>query len=136
MLKSDILQIYVARRFNVFRSTIVRLVRRVNDKWNVQDRPWQGVLRVTSARQDVFIRHWHLRNRSVCSAQSTSSAVIGNRYRTISRRLLRELGGKLTETFHDEWAHFPRYMLQNMCDSMRRRLQTVIDSQGGHTRYL
>lgn len=95
MLESGISQSRVTRRVNVARSTIVRLVRRVNETGSVSDRPRPGAPRVTSMRQDNFIRQRHLRNRFV-TAQSTTSVVVGNRGRHVSRntvrRRLRERG--------------------------------------------
>ena len=42
---------------------------------------------------------------------------------------------QLTQALHQERARIPRYMLRNLCGSMRRRLQAVVAGQGGHTRY-
>ena len=88
ILESGLSQNQVARRFNVARSTIVRLVRRVEATGSVSDRPRPGAPRVTSVRQDTFIRQRHLRNRFV-TAQSTTSLIIGNRGRAISRNAVR-----------------------------------------------
>ena len=43
---------------------------------------------------------------------------------------------QLINAFHEEWARIPRYLLRNLCGSMGRRLQAVIRSRGGHTRYI
>ncbi|MES9991864.1 MAG: helix-turn-helix domain-containing protein, partial [Candidatus Thiodiazotropha sp.] len=86
MLESGQSQDYVARRFNVSRSKIVQLVRRVNATGSLSDRPRPGAPRVTSVLQDNFIRVCHLRDRYV-TAQSTASTVIGYRGRTISRNV-------------------------------------------------
>ena len=88
MLESGRTQDYVARHFNVSRRTVTRLVQRVNATGSLADRPRSGAPRVTSVRQDVYIRQRHLRDRFV-TAQSTSSLVLGNRGRTISRNTVR-----------------------------------------------
>ena len=88
MLESGRTQEYVARRFNVSRRTILRLVQRVNTTGSLLDRPRSGAPRVTSVGQDNFIRQRHLRDRFV-TAQSTASVVVGNRGRTISRITVR-----------------------------------------------
>jgi len=70
----------VARRFNVADSTITRLVTRVNATGTTADRPCPcpGQPRVTSVRQDNYIRQRHLRNR-LAMAQSTANAMVSNR---------------------------------------------------------
>ena len=88
MLECGISQNDVARHFGVSRSTIARLVQRVNTTGSLPDRPRSGAPRVTSVRQDVFIRQHHLRDRFTTS-QSTSSVVVGNRGRTVSRNTVR-----------------------------------------------
>lgn len=88
MLESGRSQDYVARRFNVARSTVVRLVQRVNVTGSLADRPRSGAPRVTSVRQDNFIRQRHLRDRYL-TAQSTADTVVGNRGRPISRNTVR-----------------------------------------------
>jgi transposase len=88
MLECDISQENVARRFNVSRSTIVRLVSRVNTTGSLSDRLRSGAPRVTSVRQDVYIRQRHLRDRFI-TAQATFSAVICNRGQTVSRNTVR-----------------------------------------------
>ena len=60
MLERGRSQDYVARRFNVSRSTIVRLVRHVNATGSLSDRLRPGAPPVTSVRQDNFIRLRHL----------------------------------------------------------------------------
>ena len=85
----------VARRFNISRWTIRRLVRRARVTGTFADRPRSGRPRVTSVRQHNFIRQPHLRDRFV-TAESTSRVVVGNRGRPISLytvgRRLRERG--------------------------------------------
>ena len=71
MLECGRSQDYVARRFNVSRSTITRLVHRVYVTGSLSDRPRPGAPRVTSVRQDNFIRQRHLRDRYV-TAESTA----------------------------------------------------------------
>ena len=88
MLECGRTQEQVARRFNVSRSTIRRLVRRVRVTGTFADRPRSGRPRVTSVRQDNFIRQRHLCDRFV-TAESTSRLVVGNRGRSISRYTVR-----------------------------------------------
>ena len=88
MLECGISQNDVARHFGVSRSTIARLVQRVNTTGSLSDRPRSGAPRVTSVRHYVFIRQRHLRDRFTTS-QSTSSVVVGNRGRTVSRNTVR-----------------------------------------------
>ena len=95
MLECGQTQEQVTRRFNVLRSTIWRLVRRVRVTGTFADQPRSGRPRVTSARQDNFIRQRHLRDRFV-TAESMSREVVGSLGRPIShytvRRRLREWG--------------------------------------------
>lgn len=95
MLECGRTQDFVARRFNVSRRTITRLVHRVNTTGSLLDRPRSGAPRVTSVRQDNYLRQRHLRDRFL-TAQASSSTVIGNRGRTISpntvRNRLRDYG--------------------------------------------
>ena len=88
MLECRRTQEQVVRRFNVLRSTIRRLVRRVTVTGTFADRPRSGRPRVTSVRQDNFIRR-HLRDRFV-TAESTSCVVVGNRARSIRRYTVRK----------------------------------------------
>ena len=88
MLECGQTQDNVARRFNMARSTITRLVHRVNVTGSLSDRPRPGALRVTSVRQDTHILLHHLGDRYV-TAESTASLVIGNCERTISRNTVR-----------------------------------------------
>ena len=83
-LAGGISQTVVAGQYNVSRSTILRLVQRVNFTGTVDDRPCSGPPRVTSLRQDNLIRQRHLRNK-FSTAQSMSNTVIGNRGRPIHR---------------------------------------------------
>ena len=97
MLECGRTQEQVSRRFNVSRSTIVRIIRRKRTTGTHADRPRSGRPRVTSIRQDNYIRQRHLRNRFV-TAESTSRVLVGNRGHPISRftvkRRLRDRGIK------------------------------------------
>ena len=88
MLECGRTQKQVTRRFNISRSTIRRLVRRVKSYGNVCRSP-------TFVRQDNFICQRHLRDRFV-TTESTSRVVVGNCDCPISRytvrRRLRERG--------------------------------------------
>ena len=84
LLAGGATQTEVARRFNVADSTITRLVTRVNATETTAERPRPGQPRVTSVRQDHYIRQRHLRNR-FATAQSTANAIVGNRGRSIHR---------------------------------------------------
>ena len=42
---------------------------------------------------------------------------------------------QLMAALHQEWGRIPRYLLRNLCGSMRRRVAAVVASRGGHTRY-
>ena len=75
------------------RSTITRLVQRVNATGSLSDRPRPGAPRVTSVRQDNFLRLRHLRDRYV-TAQSTASTMVGNRGRIIRRNTVRNRLGE------------------------------------------
>ena len=88
MLECGRTQEQVARRFNVSRLTIRRLVRRARVTGTFPNQPRSGRSRVTSVRQDNFIRQRHLRDRFV-TAESTSHVVVGNRGRPISRYTVR-----------------------------------------------
>lgn len=84
LLQGGLTQTVVARRFNVNRSTISRLVQRNNATGSVSDRPRPGAMRATTRRQDVYIRQRHLRNRFL-TASSTAHLVVGTRGRPIHR---------------------------------------------------
>ena len=66
------------------RSTISRLVQRYNVTGSVKDRPRPGAQRITTRRQDVYIRLRHLRNRFL-TASATARITVGNRGRPIHR---------------------------------------------------
>ena len=84
LLEGGLSQTQVALRFNVARCTINRLVQRYRATGSVADRPRAGAPRVTSRRQDVYIRVRHLRNRFL-TASSTARVIMGNRGRPIHR---------------------------------------------------
>ena len=103
LLEAGVSQKEVARRFAVARTTIVRLVQRVRQTGTVADRPRPGQQRVTSRRQDNYIRQRHLRDRFQTAAE-TASVIIGNRgrhihRRTVSRRL-KEFGIRCRQPYH------------------------------------
>ena len=98
----------VAGQYNVSRSTISRLVERINVTGTADDRPRSVASRVTSIRQDNTIRQRHLRDRSV-TAQSTSHAVIRNRGKPIHSFRLRDN----SVHFH-ECSPFGQVFLQNV----------------------
>ena len=56
-------KIHVARRFNVARSNIIRLTRRVREARTFADRPRSVAPRVTTVRQDNYIRQRLLGDR-------------------------------------------------------------------------
>ena len=78
----------VATRFRVHKSTIQRLVLRLNATGRVDDRPRCGRPRVTSRRQDRFITLAHLRNRHL-TATETARNTIGNANRRIDPKTVR-----------------------------------------------
>ena len=83
-LADGISQTVVAWQYNVLRSTISRLVQRVNVTGTVADRPRSDAPRVTSIRQYNLKRQRHLRDR-FSTARSMSNAVKGKRGRPIHR---------------------------------------------------
>ena len=63
MIQAGTPQRDVALQFGVYRNTISSLWRRLQTTGNGDDRPRSGCPRVTSQRQDQYIRVTHLRNR-------------------------------------------------------------------------
>ena len=63
MLLRGTSQAVLARNFQVSRSTITRLYQRLRQTGTTNDRPRSGRPRVTSRRQDRYMRLTHLRNR-------------------------------------------------------------------------
>ena len=90
MLQSNLSASAVARRLNCDPSTITRLQERYRATGSTQDRPRSGQPRVTTRRQDVYIRTAHLRDR-FRTATSTSRQLVGRRGQvsadTVRRRL-------------------------------------------------
>lgn len=78
----------VARRFGCARITITRLMQRLRQTGQTSDRPRSGRPRVTTPREDRYIRVLHLRNRTV-TATSTAATALGHRIsrQTVYRRL-------------------------------------------------
>lgn len=95
LLQAGTSQRECARRFHVHQSTISRLHQRFVATGSVADRPRPGQPRVTTRRQDNFIRQRHLRDRFT-TAVSTASLIQGRRRRNIHARTvirrLREYG--------------------------------------------
>ena len=63
MLLRGTSQAVIARNFQVSRSTITRLYKRLRQTETTNDRSRSGRLRVKSRRQDRYMRLTHLRNR-------------------------------------------------------------------------
>jgi len=42
---------------------------------------------------------------------------------------------ELSKALLEEWNNIPRRVYRNLCTSMTRRVQAVLNSNGGHTRY-
>ena len=90
MLESRVAVSVVARRFNCSLQTIYNLQERVQRTGSTSDRPRSGQPRVTTHRQDAYIRQMHLRNRFQTTT-STARQVAGRRGQvsasTVRRRL-------------------------------------------------
>lgn len=89
MIQAGVAQNVVARRFGVHRNTIHALWRRFQQSGNTRDGPRSGRPRVTSLRQDNYIRVVHLRNRFQTAAL-TARSIPGLRRispRTVRNRL-------------------------------------------------
>ena len=84
LLQANVSQRRLARQFNVSQSTISRLSRKLAVTGSTKDRPRPGASRVTTRRQDNFIRQRHLRDRFT-TAVSTAAGMRGRRGRNISR---------------------------------------------------
>src|SRR6202042_1726182 len=90
----------VARTFNVSRLTVYRLQQRFQPTGLTRDRPRPGRPRMTTQRQDGFIRSVHLRNRFQ-PAQRTAdiiNASTNNRQVSLNTVLRRPEGSKHTST--------------------------------------
>ena len=86
ILEAGMTQVDVAMRLGVHFNTVYRLWRRYQQSNSVRDRPRSGRPRVTSRRQDNFIRTTHVRNRFQ-PASVTSRSI--PRLRRISPRTVR-----------------------------------------------
>ena len=86
MIRAGVSQNEVNRRFGVHRNTISALWRRYQQSGNTRDRRRSGRPRVTSLRQDTYIRVTHLRNR-LQTAALTARSIPG--LRNISPRTVR-----------------------------------------------
>lgn len=86
MIRAGVSQNEVSRRFGVHRNTISALWRRYQQSGNTRDRRRSGRPRVTSLRQDTYIRVTHLRNR-LQTAALTARSIPG--LRNISPRTVR-----------------------------------------------
>ena len=73
MIRAGVSQNEVSRRFGVHRNTISALWRRYQQSGNTRDRRRSGRPRVTSLRQDTYIRVTHLRNRLQTAALTARS---------------------------------------------------------------
>ena len=97
------MQEQVPRRYNVSRSIIVHLIRRIKVTRTFADRPRSGRPRVMSVRQDNYVRQCHLPDRFV-TAESTSWLIVGNHGHPISwhtvRNRLREWGIRCHRPYH------------------------------------
>lgn len=76
MLQAGMSQSQVARHLNCNQSTISRLLRRFRQTGSTNARPRPGRPRVTTPRQDQYIRTLHLRNRFLTAA-STARQIRG-----------------------------------------------------------
>ena len=86
MVRAGVSQNEVRRQFGVHRNTISALWRRYQQSGNTRDRRRSGRPRVTSLRQDIYIRVKHLRNR-LQTAALTARSIPG--LRNISPRTVR-----------------------------------------------
>ena len=86
MIRAGVSQNEVSRRFGMHRNTISALWRRYQQSANTRDRRRSGRPRVTSLRQDTYIRVTHLRNR-LQTVALTARSIPG--LRNISPRTVR-----------------------------------------------
>lgn len=95
MLLRGTSQAVIARNFQVSKSTITRLYQRLRQTGTTNDRPRSGRPRVTTRRQDRYMRLTHLRNR-FRTAVETAQVTPGMHNNRISpdtvRNRLREFG--------------------------------------------
>ena len=86
MIRAGVSQNEISRRFGVHRNMISALWRRYQQSGNTRDRRRSGRPRVTSLRQDTYIRVTHLHNR-LQTAALTARSIPG--LRNISPRTVR-----------------------------------------------
>ena len=67
--------ILIARTFGCHRKTIEHFMKRYRDTGTTLDRSRTGRPRVTSRREDRYLRTLHLRNRFLTVAESASTAL-------------------------------------------------------------
>jgi len=89
----------VARRLNDQRSSITVHTRRVRENGTFADRPRSGAPRVTTVRQNNYIRQHHLRDKFL-TVESTCSKRVGNRGVPVSRYTKKPPSG-VAEVTHD-----------------------------------
>ena len=123
MLLRGASQAVIARNFQVSKSTITRLYQRLRQTGTTNDRPRSGRPRVTTRRQDRYIRLTHLRDR-FREAAETSQVTPGTHNNRISadtvRNRLREFGLR------------PRRPYVGMPLTPRRRQVRMLEWRGSH----
>lgn len=93
MLTAGRSQTQIARHFGVARSTICRLQHRFRQTGSTRDRPRPGAPRVTTPRQDRYIRLTHLRNRFQTAVTTAMNTPGRNNPRISAKTVLRRLRG-------------------------------------------
>ena len=108
-LQAGISQSEVARTVNVNQSTISRLWSRFQQTGTTNDRPRSGRPRITTRRQDRYIRVFHLRHRTVTATitavglpggRRISSQTVRNRLRVHGIRPRRPYFGSVLTPLH------------------------------------
>lgn len=84
--------VLIARTFGCHRKTIENLMKRYRDTGTTLDRSRTGRPRVTSRREDRYLRTLHLRNRFLTVAESASTALGRVLSQSTVRRRLRAAG--------------------------------------------
>ena len=109
MIRAGVSQNEVSRRFGVHRNTISAFWRRYQQSGNTRDRRRSGRPRVTSLRQDTYIRVTHLRNwlqtaaltaRSIPGLRNISPRTVRNRLRKRNIRPRRPTIGPVLQRRH------------------------------------
>ena len=90
MLQGRSSVVEVARRLNCTRNTVYRLRDQLKKTGLTSDRPRSGQLRVTTPRQDAYIRRRHMQNRFQ-PASSTARRVVGLRGQVFTDTVRRHL---------------------------------------------